>query len=192
MRFVLAMALLTLPISAQDSLYSIPKYPPKMKMSTRDAGVRPGTAVGKNDPTSASFRRTYSKPAGLRLLVRVPCSASLGREELIQRAKSISAADGPPVQIDWEAIRGGRVSYYAVIYTEKTISHVDLVARAGVYRVRSKRKITEEGWDVQRLSFGAQGACVRSEELTERAMKVAVINVLNTASLKHFRSGGGP
>ena len=79
-----------------------------------------------------------------------------------------------------------------MVFEEKTISHVDVVARAGVYRVKSKRKITEEGWEVQRLSFGQSGACVLPEELTERALRIAVINVLNTASLKHFRSGGGP
>ena len=124
--------------------------------------------------------------------MRVPCGRNLSREDLIERAKSTTLADGPPIQIDWETIRGKRVSYYAVIYTEKTISTIDLVARDGVYRVSSKRKSTDASWDVQRLTFGSQGDCIRSDELTERQMRVAVINLLNTASLRHFRSVPGP
>jgi len=191
MRLLLVLLLVGSAAVAQDTLFKLPKYPPKLKMTTRDAGIRPGTPVGKNDPSTTSFKRIYSKPAGLRLLVRVPCNSRMPSDkDLIERAGQISEAGGPPVQIDWEPVYEGEVRYVAVVYSERIISAVDLTARNGKYAVARTSKLVEDGWSVQPLDFIGVGACIEPTELTQRQMKVAVINILNTASLANFRAGG--
>ena len=169
----------------QEPQFRIPKYPPKLSMSSRDSGPRPGSKAP--DGAGGTFRRTYTKPAALRLLVRAPCSARIKDEALIQRAKSISLEDGPVVQIDWDVIGNQRVTYHVVLFLGRNISQINLAERDGIYKVRDKKSIKDNSWEVHKLNFKGQGTCVTSKDLTHLGMRVAVVNMLNSASLRHFR-----
>lgn len=183
--------LLCLPTFAQESHIKLPKYPPKYKKTSRDMGVKPGTKVRENGPETAQFQRLYNRPAALRLAVRVPCGRSLPDKDLIDRAKAITSDKGPPTSIDWMGITGDKVSYYAVLYMERTISKVSLKAKNGVYAAASTSRNDESKWSVARLNFPKTGQCVDRKELTNRDMRVAVVNVLNAATLQWFRSRPG-
>ena len=91
------------------------------------------------------------------------------------------------VQIDWETIDNQRVAYYAVVFLGRNISQISLVAGDGIYKVRDKKSVKDNSWEVQKLNFKAKGSCVTSKDLTHRDMRVAVVNMLNSASLRHFR-----
>ena len=176
----------------QPGPFSLPKYPPRLKMTSRDYGPRPGAAVSKNGKKSAIFRRVYSRPAGLRLLVKTNCTNTPKKDDLTRRAERISLSDGPPVQIDLAPGKDGKAAYFAVMYLERKISHVDLVARDGKYAVSNTRASDEGTWVVKKLNFPKQGgSCTQTRELTNREMRVALVNALNDATLAHFRTNPG-
>ena len=186
MRITLLLLLITPFIQAQEPTFRLPKYPPKLKKSTRDSGPKPGTVVKNNQPSNTTFRRVYSFPTALRLLVRTNCDTRPGRKELIDRAKAITLDDGPPVQIDWETIRGDKVSYWAVVSSNRVISHLNLGTKQGKYVVSDKKTLKQEDWDVQKLTLG-KVTCESGQKIDNKTIRKSVINILNQKSLQNFR-----
>ena len=187
---ILAMlALIGLPVWSQSAQYHVPKYPSAYKRSTKDSGPRPGSTVPENGPASSVFRRAYISPAALRLLVRVECGRTIGRAELIQRAKQVTDPQGKPVQIDWGPVSSARVEFWAVVATTKTVSTVNLIARDGKYQVADKQKTVQEDWHAQKLAVGKKGtACIVESEMDPKGLAKAVNNLLNRQTLLHRRN----
>ena len=172
-------------------MYNAPKYSPSFKLSTRDIGTRPGSEVPESGPKTATFRRVYSHPAGLRLLVRAKCGTNIGRKQLIERAENVSLPTGSPVQIDWEPVGSNKVVFWAVVYAEKEVVDIDLAEKNGVYAPTGKRKSKRSTWTVQKLVFPSQKGqtCIEEKRLaSSRDVRVAVLNLLNNASLNQFRT----
>ncbi len=174
---------------AQQSFYRVPEKPPKFKMTTRSFGTEPGSKASESSPSTAQYKRVYSHPARLRLLVRAACGTTLGRQQLIERAQSVTDPNGPHVQIDWDTIRSSRVVFYVVTKTEEEVLDLDLEAKNGRYTVKNKRKSKKERWDVQRLTFdGGRKNCADVKDPDPKEVRVSVINALNTITLRHFRN----
>ena len=185
-RFSLVFLLSTAVTVAYAQEFSVPKYPSKLKTFTRESGVRPGAKVTPGGKDTAVFHKTYTRPAGLRLLVRTNCGARPKQQELINAAKNRSLPDGPPVQIDWGDVGRGRVSYYAVLHMQRTRVTVNLRNNGGVYQPGNKSNSDQEWWDVQQLRVD-NNDCPATEKVSKKGLRVAVLNVLTTATLKHFR-----
>lgn len=178
------LSVLILPAWSQIAQYKVPKYPAAYKRTSRDSGPVPGSVVPDKAPASATYRRVYVAPAGLRLLVRAECNEQIGRNELIQRAQQASEAEGPPVQLDWGTIKDEKVVFWAVVSISKTITTVDLSARDGHYKVVNKRKSVEEDWHVQKLAIGKKKSlCIVEKEMLPKELSLAVTNLLNNQTL---------
>ena len=172
---------------AQQAAYRLPKFPPKYKLRTRDIGPKPGTAVTVSSPRTERFRRVYTSPAGLRLLVRVNCGASVTSDDLIKRAQEVSPASGGPVQIDWSPIRGDKVSFWVVTSLARRVVDVNLVAKDGKYQIKDKNTQEKLFWQVERLTFAEGKNCIEEKNLSNKDISVAVINALNQHTIKYFR-----
>jgi len=178
------LCVLVWPAWSQVAQYKVPKYPAAYKRTSRDSGPLPGSTVPDKGASSATYRRVYVAPAGLRLLVRAECGEQIGRNELIQRAQQASEAEGPPVQLDWGTVKNEKVVFWAVVSTSKTITTVDLSARDGRYKVINKRKSVEEDWHVQKLSIGKEKSlCLLEKEMIPKDLARAVTNLLNHQTL---------
>lgn len=183
------LTIISIVCSARESYYRVPERPPKFKMTTRSFGTEPGSKAPESAPRTAQYKRVYSYPARLRLLVRAECGAAIGRQQLIERTQNITASDGPHVQIDWDVIRSSRVAFYVVTYTEEKTLNIDLEAQGGKYVVKNKRKSSGGQWQVQRLSFdGGRKKCSEEKDPDPKEVRLAVINALNAITLRHFRS----
>ncbi len=163
---------------------AVPKYSPSYKQSSRDVGPLPGSHAPSESKTE--FKRIYTQPAGLRLLVRANCDTPIARGELITRARQLTTNSGPVVQIDWEPIRGDRVSYWAVASAQRKIATHEMTPEKGKY-VASEAKITaQEHWRVSRLSVKKTN-CTPIKEVDKKNLRQAVINFLNNFTVEFFR-----
>lgn len=172
---------------AQSTSFPIPKYPPKFSGTSQNIGPKPGSKASEDAPDQAEFRRIYFKPAGLRLLVRANCDSAIGQNELIKRAENGTLPDGPPVQMDWERIRGEEVTFWAVVAKEKEIVTISLTKKDGRYTATNTDRKTYLDWQVQKIALGNSGVCVKEKSVTNREMRIAIVNLLNEATLQHFR-----
>jgi hypothetical protein len=167
--------------------YDVPKYSPSYHRSVRDVGPKPDSKV-VGDKTSATFKRIYAEPAALRLLVRAECSSRPGDQELINKARQMSSPSGPPVQIDWNRVRSDEVTFYAVVSTQRKVVQLDLNARNGQYEVGGKKESKKERWEVRKLSITRRNqTCVKEKDLTDKELRIAVVNFLNHATLNNVR-----
>jgi len=172
---------------AQSTSYPIPKYPPKFSSNTQNIGPRPGSKASEDAPDQAEFRRVYFKPAGLRLFVRANCDSAIGQNELIKRAENGTLPEGPTVQMDWERIKGETVTFWAVVAMEKEVVTISLQKSNGRYAASNTERQTFVDWQVQKISVGNSGVCVKEKDVTNRQIRIAVINLLNNVTLRHFR-----
>lgn len=158
-------------------------------MTTRSVGPRPGSVAGDDAPDTAIFKRIYSKPSQLRILVRANCNTRVGQQSLIEKAKSNSLPSGPVVQLDWERVRDKEVVFWAVASSETEVVTINLEKKDGRYVSKGSQKNTTETWDVQQIIFPiAKGnPCVNETALAKRDMRIALVNFLNSTTLSNFR-----
>jgi hypothetical protein len=167
--------------------YDLPKYSPSYHRSVRDVGPKPDSKV-VGDKKSATFKRIYAEPAALRLLVRAECSSNPGEKELIDKARQMSSPTGPPVQIDWNRVTSDKVTFYAVVSTNRKVVRLDLSARGGKYEVTSKNESKKERWEVRKLTITRRNlTCVKEKDMTDKELRIAVVNFLNHATLNNAR-----
>lgn len=168
--------------------YAVPKYSPSYKRTSRDIGPRPGSRV-MEDARTSTFKRVYSRPAGLRLLVRANCSTNLRRGELISKARKLSTASGPVVQIDWEPIRGDKVAFWVVASASRKVTEVTLTDKDGKYVASGSKTSPQEHWEVSKLIVGGvkTSACVNEKKMESHELRLAVINFLNRFSVDFYR-----
>lgn len=163
---------------------AIPKYSPSYKQSSRDVGPLPGSRAP--DGPKTEFKRIYAQPAGLRMLVRANCGTLIQRGELITRARQLTTASGPVVQIDWEPINGDSVSYWVVASASRKISTHEMTPEKGKYVASNPKITTQEHWRVSRLSF-KKSMCISIKEANQKTLKQEVINFLNLFTVDFFR-----
>lgn len=175
-------------LQAQNTVYRLPSRAPKFNMITRDIGPKPGSPSPKENAT-ATYRRTYIKPAHMRMFVRAKCSDKLTSKAVIERAKSSTMSGSSAVQIDWSADIGNKdVQFWMVTVEEKIEVNVDLITKDGKYSVAGKKENKDERWTATRVQVKeAGGRCAQQEKLDEKKVRVAVLNELNARTLAHFR-----
>lgn len=178
----------SLPLFAQNTVYRLPSRAPKFSMITRDVGPKPGSPSPKENAT-ATYRRTYIKPAHMRMFVRAKCTDKLTPQQVIERAKSSTMSGSSAVQIDWSSDIGNKdVQFWMVTVEEKLEVNVDLVTKDGKYSIARKKENKDERWSASRVKVKtAGGRCARQDKLDEKKVRVAVLNELNARTLAHFR-----
>lgn len=187
MPFLLCIMLLTFGsgTGAKSKSFAVPKYSPSYNKTSRDVGPLPGTRA--TDHPESEFKRIYSHPAGLRLLVRANCDTPIGRGDLITKARQLTTAAGPVVQIDWEPINGDRVTYWVVASAQRKVATHDLSVVEGKYVASNPKVTTQEHWRVQRLAFGNQ-KCPLIKEIDSKKLRQEIFNFLNLFTVDFFRS----
>lgn len=181
--------LFTFALFAQSSSYPVPKSAPKFSTVSKNVGPKPGSKAPEGAPDRAVFKRIFSKPSKLRILVRANCGTRIGEKALIDKAKSNSLPTGPVAQLDWERIRGESVLFWAVSSSEQEVITIDLKKENGRYISQGKKRNVSETWDIQQVIFPvAKGnICVEEKKISHRDMRVALINFLNNSTLRNFR-----
>lgn len=174
---------LTLYAQVRPKVYNVPKYPLKSGVTQLHEGTWPGSAVPEGAEPTSDFKRVEYFPTALRLLVRAECSTTIGQQELIEKAKSITTDDGGVVQIDWGRVSSDKVTFYGVFYSRTRTTDVKLTAKDGKYMIASHTINDSPVWQARRVSIRKlQGACIDEKEMTERDLKLAIFNMLSQMS----------
>ncbi len=186
MQYLLCVVLLTFSAGTgtKNKTFSIPKYSSSYKQTSRDVGPTPGSRAPNE--SVAEFKRIYSHPAGMRLLVRANCDTPIGRGDLITKARQLTTTTGPVVQVDWEPIHGDRVAYWAVASAQRKVATHVMTPNEGKY-VPSRPKVTiQEHWRVERLTIGTQ-QCANAKDVDGKKLKQEISNFLNLFTVDFFR-----
>lgn len=164
------------------------KYPKKYGLRTLEIGPKPGSPAPK-DKSEETFKRIYSYPANLRLLVRATCGKQLSSKDLISRAQQLTESGSPVQEIDWDTIKSGeKFSYWAVVYSKSESVTFQLENQNDKWAIKSKSNDVKELWDVKKLTLAtASNACIAPETFTKKALQTAMHDYLIEKSLANFR-----